>query len=326
MNTFRLLTATLFVLLLTTVSAQQQANQSTLIIGEVTTSTFNCTSCSFQHAVSGDDRLLIIGISIESGDSSKRVNSVSYAGQNLTRFAEVRGPSNDPRVDVWLLVNPPTGNETLEIFMFENNKIAITAITITGVDQTTPISGVVTGGGSEGTPLLIVPSKSGDLVIDVVSSVTDQISAGPGQTEISNLEIYDSGKRGGVSMEPGSTSVTMTWLGSEKWAAAGFSVNALGATSVSGDEQSPDEFKLNQNYPNPFNPSTTIKFALPVSSSMTLKVYNLLGIEVATLVDEYRPAGSYEVEFDASELSSGVYIYKLTTGSFTDTKKLMLLK
>jgi len=326
MNTLRLLTATLFVLLLTTVSAQQQANQSTLIIGEVTTGTFNCTSCSFQHAVSGDDRLLIIGISLESGDSSKRVNSVSYAGQNLTRFAEVRGPSNDPRVDVWLLVNPPTGNGTLEVFMFENNKIAITAITITGVNQSTPISGVVTGGGSEGTPLLIVPSKSGDLVIDVVSSVTDQISAGPGQTEISNLEIFDSGKRGGVSMEPGSTSVTMTWLGSEKWAAAGFSVNASSATGVLDDIQTPNEFKLNQNYPNPFNPSTTIKFALPENSNVTLTVYNMLGEKVKDLFAGEMISGYHQINFDAANLPSGVYAYRLYAGNYNSSKKMLLMK
>ncbi|MFO7526662.1 MAG: T9SS type A sorting domain-containing protein, partial [Ignavibacteriaceae bacterium] len=77
-------------------------------------------------------------------------------------------------------------------------------------------------------------------------------------------------------------------------------------------ETAPAVFQLSQNYPNPFNPSTKISWQSPVSSWQTLKVYDLLGREVATLVDEYKPAGSYEVEFDASGLSSGIYYYRLS--------------
>ena len=83
---------------------------------------------------------------------------------------------------------------------------------------------------------------------------------------------------------------------------------------------------LHQNYPNPFNPGTKISWQSPVGSHQNLKVYDLLGKEVATLVDEYKPAGSYEIEFNASSLSSGIYIYKLTAGEFTSTKKFILLK
>jgi photosystem II stability/assembly factor-like uncharacterized protein len=88
----------------------------------------------------------------------------------------------------------------------------------------------------------------------------------------------------------------------------------------------PEQFALEQNYPNPFNPSTTISWQSPVGSWQTLKIYDLLGREVVTLVDEYKPAGSYEVEFDARGLSSGVYLYTLQAGSFTNTKKLILMK
>lgn len=86
------------------------------------------------------------------------------------------------------------------------------------------------------------------------------------------------------------------------------------------------EFSLSQNYPNPFNPSTVIIYQLPVSAIVTLKVYDLLGREVASLVDEYKPAGKYEVDFDGSQLPSGIYFYTLTSGNFTATKKLLLLK
>uniref|UniRef100_A0A7V2ZIJ7 T9SS type A sorting domain-containing protein n=1 Tax=Ignavibacterium album TaxID=591197 RepID=A0A7V2ZIJ7_9BACT len=97
-------------------------------------------------------------------------------------------------------------------------------------------------------------------------------------------------------------------------------------TSVEEDNKIPTEFSLNQNYPNPFNPSTKISWQSPVGSRQTLKVYDVLGNEVTTLVDEYRDAGRYEVEFDASGLSSGVYFYKLTSGSFTQIKKMTLIK
>lgn len=92
------------------------------------------------------------------------------------------------------------------------------------------------------------------------------------------------------------------------------------------------EFRLNDNYPNPFNPSTKISWQSPVSGWQTLKVYDVLGNEVATLVDEYREAGRYEVEFNAVEtrrgvsLSSGIYFYRLSAGSFTEVKKMILSK
>jgi hypothetical protein len=90
----------------------------------------------------------------------------------------------------------------------------------------------------------------------------------------------------------------------------------------------PTEYKLEQNYPNPFNPSTIISFQLPVAGNVTLKVFDVLGREVATLVDEYRNAGSYNVEFriENLELSSGIYFYQLKAGEFLETKKMIHLK
>ena len=88
----------------------------------------------------------------------------------------------------------------------------------------------------------------------------------------------------------------------------------------------PTEFSLCQNYPNPFNPSTKISWQSPVSSHQTIKVYDVLGNEVATLVDEFRNAGSYEVDFNASKLSSGVYFYQLNAGEFIQSKKMILIK
>ncbi len=89
---------------------------------------------------------------------------------------------------------------------------------------------------------------------------------------------------------------------------------------------SPAKFSLEQNYPNPFNPLTKISWRSPVDSWQTLKVFDVLGNEVATLSNQEKPAGNYEVEFDASELSSGVYYYQLRAGDFIQNKKMIVLK
>jgi len=88
----------------------------------------------------------------------------------------------------------------------------------------------------------------------------------------------------------------------------------------------PLSFKLEQNYPNPFNPNKNIKFSIPHSAFITLKVYDVLGREVATLVNEQKEAGDYVVNFDASKLSSGIYIYKLNAGNYSSIKKMMVVK
>ena len=108
--------------------------------------------------------------------------------------------------------------------------------------------------------------------------------------------------------------------------------NMVGEPTDIGDETSeiPTEFKLEQNYPNPFNPSTKISWQSPVSSHQTIKVYDILGNEVATLFDGYKPLGNYVVEFNTSyishQTSSGVYFYQLQIGSYIQTKKMILLQ
>jgi Secretion system C-terminal sorting domain/FG-GAP repeat len=92
------------------------------------------------------------------------------------------------------------------------------------------------------------------------------------------------------------------------------------------DASIPAKFNLEQNYPNPFNPGTKISWQLPTRSLVLLKVYDIIGNEVAALVNGEKPAGNYEVNFNASKLSSGIYFYRLQAGSFIDTKKMLLLK
>jgi hypothetical protein len=100
-----------------------------------------------------------------------------------------------------------------------------------------------------------------------------------------------------------------------------------GSTSVEIiDENIPSEFTLSQNYPNPFNPATKIQYSIPEASFVQLKVYDIIGNEVSTLVSEEQSAGSYRVDFDGQGLSSGIYFYKIQTGNYAETKKMNLLK
>ena len=101
---------------------------------------------------------------------------------------------------------------------------------------------------------------------------------------------------------------------------AGFSGDQPAAKSV------PHEYDLSQNFPNPFNPSTVIQYAIPVKSHVLLTVHNLLGQVVATIVNGEQEAGFHEVKFDALNLASGVYLYRLEAGKFVQTRKLTLIR
>jgi len=115
-------------------------------------------------------------------------------------------------------------------------------------------------------------------------------------------------------------STRLTWLD------ANMPGKASQGTGVQGRVETPNFFVLSQNYPNPFNPTTVINYQVPVAGHVSVKVYDLLGREVMTLVNERKSAGSYQVLFDAHLLPSGVYFYSLESGSFKETKKMELLK
>ena len=96
--------------------------------------------------------------------------------------------------------------------------------------------------------------------------------------------------------------------------------------AVKNQEQAPTSFLLSQNFPNPYNPTSTITFDLPKASHVTLNVYNTLGQLVATLIEEQKQPGRYDVQFDGSNLTSGFYFYRMTAGGFVDTKKMIIMK
>ncbi len=138
---------------------------------------------------------------------------------------------------------------------------------------------------------------------------------------------YDSGPNPApLDMPAGIGSVSYDALGNPVNAVLPLLIGPVVLAVGSAPALQPTQFTLGQNYPNPFNPSTTIRYTLPVSGRVAVRVYNILGQAVATLVDGNQNAGTYEVSFNASALSSGVYFYRIESGSFAAVKKMMLLK
>ena len=123
-----------------------------------------------------------------------------------------------------------------------------------------------------------------------------------------------------------SASTTSLDYNSNYSSTSSFTLTPESVTAVESSPAAISSYQLYQNYPNPFNPSTIIRFSVPYQSQVTLKIYNILGSEVATLVNGMKAAGSYNVSFNAASLASGVYFYQLKAGNFVATKKLLLLK
>lgn len=111
---------------------------------------------------------------------------------------------------------------------------------------------------------------------------------------------------------------------------SGFNINKIifsfSTTDIKDDSYSPEYFRLYDNYPNPFNSSTKIKFYLPHNSAVELKIYNVLGQLITTIIKEEKPSGFYEVDYNATDLPSGMYIYRIQLGEYSETKKMVLLR
>ncbi|RJP67961.1 MAG: T9SS C-terminal target domain-containing protein [Ignavibacteriales bacterium] len=134
-----------------------------------------------------------------------------------------------------------------------------------------------------------------------------------------------------MSFDPLSVNTTdpYHWFGFEKYSFQNLVLDWFGVTSTDVETKTdgiPNKYNLTQNYPNPFNPTTTISFSIPERTNVTLKIFDMLGREVRTLINGSREAGNYNISFEASDFSTGLYVYSLTAGNFTATKKMMLLK
>ena len=131
--------------------------------------------------------------------------------------------------------------------------------------------------------------------------------------DIAEIIVYDT-----VLSDPDQSTI-------EKYLSNKYNITVTGVED-SQNKNIPESYTLYQNYPNPFNPSTTIKYSIPQASFVTLNIYDILGREVTSLVNEEKTAGSYQVQFDARLLASGVYFYKIQAGSYIQTKKMILLR
>jgi hypothetical protein len=164
--------------------------------------------------------------------------------------------------------------------------------------------------------------KSSAYYFNVYNNINDTVSIG-------TIPASKSGcSTGSISLNIDSTvTLRIKPYGNSSICVMQLGIDASGPVGIkTSDLNAPLTFSLNQNYPNPFNPQTLIGYTLQVASKTILKVYNVLGEEIATLVNEVQQAGSHSVNFNAGNLASGVYFYKLTAGSYVQTKKMILLK
>ncbi|MBT8378747.1 MAG: T9SS type A sorting domain-containing protein [Ignavibacteria bacterium] len=120
--------------------------------------------------------------------------------------------------------------------------------------------------------------------------------------------------------------VDLSFFGVDPFFIPGIVTEIEGITNIEYEFVAPETFYLSQNYPNPFNPNTTIKFQIAEHGLVSLKIYDVLGNEIVTLINEEKPAGNYELNWNADKFSSGVYYYKVSVGDIVETKKMLLLK
>jgi hypothetical protein len=206
-----------------------------------------------------------------------------------------------------------------------NPVIAVTPTTIRdtlalGDSVTNTITIRNSGGGALNYVVLDTAGVSWITIAPLIGSVDS------GQTALVSIAVKSAGLRvdttynvllAVVSNDPARSTVPVT-----------LSLRVRRTTSVSGSEQLPTTFVLHQNYPNPFNPETNISFGLPKASFVTLMVYNAIGQEVATIVNQQLEAGThaFRVGGDRYGLSSGVYFYRMTAGAYVETRKMVLMK
>lgn len=182
-----------------------------------------------------------------------------------------------------------------------------------------------------GKTYLLFGRDAADWGMDFNLSETDTSYTGEAVQDLSGSSIASAGDVDGDGLDD----ILISALKNDEGAVeAGQTYLLLGAkvpTSIADERPIPSELGLFQNYPNPFNPSTEIQFDVPISSKVTVEIYNLLGQKIRTLIDENRPAGSYQVTWDGKDannifVSSGIYLYRLQAGKFMETNKMLLVR
>ena len=231
--------------------------------------------------------------------------------------------------NTWIEKSPVSSFDLLGIYFIDSNTGWVSGKYL-GVPHYASISKTTDGGNSWNTQSFGTDEYLTDIyfVDEMTGWAVGGTIGGSGTSTI--LHTTDGGEN--WSMQSSPTSNTLYGLSfsdiNNGWA-VGFDGTVVAYSipvAAEPEQSSPDDYLLSQNYPNPFNPSTTIEYSIPESGNVKLIVYNSLGEEVTSLLNEFREAGNYTVRFDAGRMSSGIYFYKLTSGNFSEVKKMILLQ
>jgi len=289
--------------------------------------------------VSGSNRLMTVMVMGES-TSDFTATQVTYGGQTMTKQTENMYYTTSSRTYVAIFTLGESGvaaassgtiNVTWSVAPSSGSDVY--SVLLGNVDQTNPVSAKVNNALTDTivattSPLL---ANKGDMVIMAGATGTNNTI-----TFYNNfIKMFESNSSwgdgvGGYKMGSGASETpSFSQSASGRIVICAIVAKLSGSPTAVNDKNEnilPTSFELLQNYPNPFNPTTNINFSIQQSGLVTLKVFNILGQEVATLVNQNMQPGKYSVDFNASKLSSGVFIYQLTAGTYTSTKKMMLLK
>jgi hypothetical protein len=243
------------------------------------------------------------------GKTDWRSQMITMNTRTASLFAD---KANYPRLSngTWITGKLPAFNKTDVLLTTQLAKLKAYAIACVNLTYATPLDSWRQTGNGEASNFAYADWP---IPIDLSYTDSDLLTAGLGGFPLGDLSWFPT--------------QYASWKAQEAAELAQIDhVLKTGLTAVENTQELPLNFQLQQNYPNPFNPSTVISYTVAKAGNVTLKVYNVLGQEVATLVDGYRAANTYNVRFDASDLASGVYLYELSAGSNVTSKKMVLMK
>ena len=303
------------------------AVQGNILLGQIIIDTMQTTFLNTEGPLA--DRLMatLQAAKIIGADTRCAVRNTS----SQSGFVKVvrLGDGSTPYLQI-VVPDTPSGTDPIDVLqgMFDNWKVSLFNIVdpflseISVAPDTLPADGI-----SEGV-IIISPKNNSDTLL---ASGLQVILSNTGAGLLSLVTDLGDGTYEATITSPialGSDTISASVISGSDTVSIfrNAIVIYVNPTSFNENVISPDKFYLYQNYPQPFNPSTTIKYHIPKSSFVSLKVFDALGKEVVTLVNEEKTSGNYEVEFDGSGLTSGIYFYALKAGEFSDTKKMILLK
>jgi uncharacterized Ntn-hydrolase superfamily protein len=303
------------------------AIQGNILLGQIILDTMHTTFLNTQAPLA--DRLMaaLQAAKIVGADTRCATRNTSSIG-GFVKVVRI-GDGSTPYLQI-VVPDTPEGTDPIDLLkgMFEDWKSSLSTVIDPFLSQLAIVPDTLPANGSSQAVIAIAPKNNSDTLL---ASGKEILLSNTGAGTLSTISDLANGIYEATITSPsaigndtisakvisGSDTVTIFWKAV---------VTYVNPTSVEEKNSFQLEFHLYQNYPQPFNPSTTIDYQIPFTEFVSLKVYDVLGKEVATLVNEEKPAGSYEVEFNGTKLSSGVYLYKMQAGSFTDTKKLILVK